>query len=81
MGSNSNFKDLDATSTTVKTDRDLNKRFARYFFFCIRFYEIKENKPTKPLSHPGLRPHATSGALRFIRGWESFPQHVTCHVG
>ena len=31
----SSFEDLDETSTAMKTDRDLDSRFARYFVFRV----------------------------------------------
>ena len=37
----SSFKDLDARSSKVKTVRNLDKRFSRYFVFQFRFKKIK----------------------------------------
>ena len=37
----SSFKDLDASSSKVKTVRTLDKRFSIYFVFKIRFKKIK----------------------------------------
>ena len=45
----SSFEDLDATSTVVKTDRDLDFWFARYFVFRVRIYE-KKRKATSAYS-------------------------------
>ena len=46
----SSFVDVDATSTVVKTECDLDVRLARYFFFGVRIY-VKKRKSTY-VTHP-----------------------------
>ena len=57
----SSFEDLDARSSKVKTVRNLNKRFSRYFVFKLRFKKIKEKlPPTRTLPFLSLPPHFNS---------------------
>ena len=74
------FQDLDATSTAVKTGRNLDARFKE--IFCILYSNLKEREnPPVPSPTRGLSHTAASGALWFTHGWENLPQCATYRMG
>ena len=58
----SSFEDLDAMSLKVKTVRNLDKRFSRYFVFKLQFKKIKGKKLPSHLLYSFLsHPHFNFG--------------------